>query len=497
MSDEKFRQKHFDELTSYYFKCLAETVQTQNSNMFETISRKYADIQVRSLLPIVKFKYASDLAKANPSPHFENILANISNYLKYPLIHQEDVYQATKNKLQSDDYDLITYTLVPLDAKNGHLGEYFHLKISVNFQNQEKKLNLFAKFLLVSTDEMREFLERGVGKKEDFFYCTLYQIYSDHGLENLLDFAPKCYLSKLSGFVILEDLGSLEYIGLKPNAILNYDGLKIILAKVAKYHACTFIVEEILSKKLGKIYRLGNDYAEYLEEVILVYEGPFKNITDRFLDSLYYIVNKFPDITNKISLSTEQLKAKIKEVWFSPFVTVKASDSIRNVVNHGDLYVSNMLFKFGQDQNVKDGILIDFQLLRYVPPAFEILFFIFVSSLKETRDKHLQSLLNWYYENLSGHLTTFNLDPDEIYSRKHFEDDIDNSKSAALAQAFNYGHSIQVDPDFREEVFHDQEKTKYYFEDNKEEFVDLAWEQGHYKIMLRGIIEDIIDLIKK
>ncbi|CAG9767605.1 unnamed protein product [Ceutorhynchus assimilis] len=491
LSDNKFRQKHFEHLVQYYFDCLKDDLENK-----KIVSKFFSETQVRILLPIVKFELLAI------ETNNKQLATNIDYYLKYPLLNQEDIYVVIKNYLGTTDYDLNDYQLIELKETNGHLGEYYHLRIKITHNRQPKEIELFAKFLIIKAEILRKVLENGPGKREDFFYNTLYPLYIEHGLQDILDFAPKCYLSRISWLIVLDDLTKTDFISFKPNVLLDFNGLSCLVEKLAKFHSTTLILEEILTKKSGKTFRLDDLYDEYFDDVLLSYNSnnPTCALYDKNLERLYYVAEKFPEIISSLKLSSEDLNKALKDIYWNLFCQLKPENcKLRSIVNHGDTYISNFLFKYdNNDKNIiKEAILIDFQLLRYMPPGYELLFALISSSSKTTRDKYLQRLIEEYYNNISKYLKHFNIDPEEVFPEKLFMENIKKAYPAALTQSFNYGLFIHIDPDFREEIMHDQYKLKYYLEDHKSAIIDKFWNDDHYRSVLKGFIEDFVELIRK
>ncbi|XP_066251229.1 uncharacterized protein [Euwallacea similis] len=484
LSDEKFRQKHFDQLISFYFNSLGKA-----TKHFEELSEAHAELQIRNLLPVVKFSVASTTKDSE-------ILNNIRNFLKYPQLHQEDIYEITKNKLSSDDFELLNFRLIPLNEKNGHLGEYFHLFVKTNFQNELQEFTVFTKILMATGQIFKEIIKTGVGKKEHFFYTTLLTLFKKVGMNDFLDFAPQCYLARYCG-VVLEDLGGLGYKGLKPNEILDLRGLKLVIEKLAKFHSAGMIAEELIKKETGKEFRFGEEYKEYLKESFLFYDGKLKKLFDGAIKALLHVAKKLPEVTESLGMSEAELEVTLADFYLSTFSKVKTSTKIRNVINHGDMYVGNMLFKMDQNGSPEKAILVDFQLLRYIPPCFELIFFIYVSSTKSTRTNHWTELLDYYYKNFADNLKQFNLDLNAILPRKDFEEEVNRIKSASIANAFFYGHVTYSDSDLREKILHGEDQAKYYMDDHRDEFVDIAWSNERYRGLLRALMEDIVEVIQK
>lgn len=486
LSDEEFRQQHFHQLVSHYFKQLKSQLE---------ITRNYQETLIDALLPVVKLKLAVELSKNDSAQReLQEISTNLENYFKYRIFNQEDIYEIVQNKLSTNIYDLLDYKLTPLSGTNGHLGEYFDLFIQVRHENEIKQFNLFAKVTMCINEAFREIIEKGAGKKEDFFYNVLCPLYRSYGLDDLVDFAPKCYLSKLTK-VVLDDLTKLGYKAICSNQVLDIDSIKKVVIKVAKFHACSFILEEFLSKEAGKTIRFDKDYPEYFEEIVFIKNGNFTKFLNSMLPGLMYCIEKEPSLTEGLNLTKNELYQKFEKLIDCIYTKVQPSQKLRNVINHGDLHVGNILLKHHDNGTIDDGLLVDFQVLRLVPPAFEIIVFITISGNKETK-LHIEEILDYYYKQLSGHMQRYNLNPDEIYSREHFDQDIKYARSASKIVAFMYAQLIYVNPDLRKEITHDAEKMKYYYEDNKYELMELLWKDSEFKEKNLDIVKHIIDVIR-
>lgn len=89
---------------------------------------------------------------------------------------------------------------------------------------------------------------------------------------------------------------------------------------------------------------------------------------------------------------------------------LKTSEVYQNVFCHRDLWYKNLMFKFARDPvTQKDdktqpihSMLIDFQLCRYLPPAVDVIQFIYLSTRRLNRDSnHILDYLKTYYSELT------------------------------------------------------------------------------------------------
>lgn len=488
-SDERFRQKHFAKLIRKYFDAFAYYLHQLNSEAY-SITREYIDITVRVLLPIVKFQIIIESSAS------EELISNALRFLKYPLINQEDVYEVIENKLKSTEYDFIDYEMTNMNVKSGHLGQYFNIDIQIINQGKPTHLTFFAKVIIPPTEFLKEIVEGGPSEKEDFFYITLMSLFREHGLEELLDFAPKCYLSRVKWMIVLDHLGNNGFVTLKLNQTLDIDGLKHVVAQLAKLAAVTLILEENLSREEGKHVRINEIYPKF-EETLCIYgeESPIKKMVDKNRDSLHYLIELLPEATAQLNLPLEEKIKKFDEVFMSVFPRILTSDVFRNAIAHGDMHLGNMLFNQQKDGSISESKLVDFQILRYIPPAFDMLVFIHMNSSREIRLKHYDDLVEGFYRDIAKYLVKFGHDPENAFPKDAFYESIKYVRPACLSMAFVYSYMMKVDPEIREDLFLDQEKFTYYYENNNRELIDLVWTGTCFQEGMTSILQDITDYI--
>lgn len=72
-----------------------------------------------------------------------------------------------------------------------------------------------------------------------------------------------------------------------------------------------------------------------------------------------------------------------------------------NTLTHGDLWSSNLLYKYYPDGNIDSAILLDYQLCKYGSPAQDLLFLITISAAKDIRIKKFDMFVRVYWERLT------------------------------------------------------------------------------------------------
>jgi len=88
---------------------------------------------------------------------------------------------------------------------------------------------------------------------------------------------------------------------------------------------------------------------------------------------------------------------------------------------HADLWGNNLLFRDTEDGGV-EGIVVDFQMTRYAPPAQDLFMLLHIVQDIAFRTAHEKELVNLYYSSLSEELTAEGLDIESLLSRKEFDE---------------------------------------------------------------------------
>lgn len=492
-TDEQFRKNHLNDLLEFYFNELEVNLESAESDY--VLNRALLNFQVKYLLVFVKFETLLEALQdqdAKNQKRVSELVKNLQNYFNSPKINQEDIYTVVKKKVGSANYALVSYELIPLDAKNGHLGEYFQLKIDITRNAESERLDLFAKLINVNHGLLKDLLERGPSKKEEFFYIILLPRMRELGLGELLDFAPNCYLSRIDDVLVLDDLTSAGFVGLTPNIKLDHSALKVATRQFAKLHACSMIMEEILSKQARKRVTMYDLYSEYLQEVLFLPDAPdMKRSFEGTIDNIVYIGSKFPEIAGKYP--SEKLRKMVQKGLDLALERVKPSEKVKNVICHGDVYVSNMLFHFGANHECEAVKLIDFQLLRYCPPTQDLMFFLYQNTVKSTLAQYKAELIEEYYKVLSKSLEKFKMNANELYSREEFEESLKLLKVQGIFHAFFYSPMQSLDPKLRESVFSD-EKAFEKLKENPFGLIDMGLELESYRETMKSLLSHVIEL---
>jgi len=94
---------------------------------------------------------------------------------------------------------------------------------------------------------------------------------------------------------------------------------------------------------------------------------------------------------------------------------------------HGDPWFNNMMFKYKDDKQLDGVVFIDFQIVGYVSPALDLVYFLAASTTGDLRRKYLPHILTMYHTIFINTVERFGISVDFSY-----EDFLEDFRKARL-----------------------------------------------------------------
>lgn len=390
--------------------------------------------------------------------------------------------------LKSQDFEIIDFNVKSLAGTvTGMMAEYYTLTINFTAKGKSETKLFFCKKLAMF-HKIQEIMGRAQGafEKEDFIYSFL--VKECRKIPHyVIDFAPECYLSLPHELFVLDDLSAENYKVAPVKHDLNH--LKMALKSIAKFHATSVVYEEKMSILKGRKYSLYDEFK------------------DVFADSLYrkdedylgrhWFLNCTNTISKLIEISplkdNEKLKENLKIYREKIYEIVAPSTHFNNVLCHGDLSIVNLLFKYDSESNIPmDCKLIDFQALRYTPPAHDVMTYIYLTADSQIRKKHLNELLEWYHLHFHHELDEHCMDKDNHVVLEMFRESCDYVLPMVILQALCYSTMIPIN--HYPQVKLDQGLYKnYVYGDRSPECIDIYKKGGEFK----DVFDELLNIFSK
>lgn len=297
----------------------------------------------------------------------------------------------------------------------GYLSEHHSLTIWYEEDKQIKSKVFFVKTVLNQQTFLSDFAKSmDVFRKENFIYSTFFAELQK--VEHYKEIVPKCYFSK-ENILVLEDLTLSGYNVGERLKFYNVSQCKAALKTLSYYHAYSIIFEEMKAKKYKQNFRLD---VEYSEELMDRFYG--ENCSVYTTEFLQAAIKTLCDVVMELPEDRKMNKEHFLKYLLENFEDTSKEESAlkkhRKVCTHGDLWATNIMFKYNGDEIV-DCKIIDFQILNYTYPAFDIELLFYGNTTTDFRQKHKNELLHYYYDSFLAVLAEQGIDGHKIIS---FED---------------------------------------------------------------------------
>uniref|UniRef100_A0A182JZK9 CHK kinase-like domain-containing protein n=1 Tax=Anopheles christyi TaxID=43041 RepID=A0A182JZK9_9DIPT len=187
--------------------------------------------------------------------------------------------------------------------------------------------------------------------------------------------------------IVLEDLTVTGYGMANKQEGLDQAHVEIVLNHLAQFHAASAVYCES-----------GQTLPAILTEAYTDRQMAAK--TDHLfapsLDSLFKYMRGWDfasDFVDDLETVSRQIYQLLVDTW-----TIDADGF--NVLNHGDAWLNNMLFQYGNGGAVEGMVLVDYQYPSWGSPVFDLIHFLFSSTRSDLKLAKQASFLRYYQERL-------------------------------------------------------------------------------------------------
>lgn len=191
-------------------------------------------------------------------------------------------------------------------------------------------------------------------------------------------------------YLILEDLAPLGYRMADRQAGLDLKHCTVAIQNIARFHASSVAVceKDPLHKEL---YRKGIFSDDNPAELATFFVEGAKALADQ--------VEQWPELGKTYA---DKIRGQSSYLYNVGIESMRRKDDEFNVINHGDFWVNNMLFRYNDDGEPIDHIFVDFQMAIYTTPAIDLHYFLNTSPSPHVYATSRQFLLDEYLRTLTA-----------------------------------------------------------------------------------------------
>lgn len=306
---------------------------------------------------------------------------------------------------------------------------------------------------------------------------------------SILDFKPWSapFITGIKKAMVFEDLNHLQYK--LRNKFKRFDEAHTLeaLKTLTRFHASSIIYEEKRTKELGRIYTLNQDFELYLDKG--GYENSDNNWFSQCRAGCLEAIKTFSKY-NKLQIGL--VESRWFDVWSAALALADPSSEYRNVICHRDLWNNNLMFHY-QGNKPDDCVLVDFQAVRYQPPAGDVMLLLYCNLDPKYREENMKKFLNFYIEELFGILVENGIDPNVISKEKFFES-AEKQRQWGLITCACLIPQFWINDDQITEIFTDTVQFDKNLSKDKASFIKNMMQSNlDYKEKVMEIFHEIVD----
>lgn len=296
-------------------------------------------------------------------------------------------------------------------AGNNHFSSIHRIKVEFNIVKKGKK-KTEVKYLLIKERNSDKFIRNVVegGKfveKEYLMYKEILPLM----MKTMKHFniCPKYYPSKFPNIFVLDDLNECGYVMCDRLKQLDFEHSAMFMKSIASFHAVSVAVHK---QNPIIIMSVGEEYLQTMEE------NHSSDFVSCWFTKFYKVVETWQGYERFGRMIRNQLNTfpeRLAEV-FTPRKNF-------NVLNHGDTWTNNILFKYNETGNIIDVKLIDYQVCRYASLGLDLQYFTWTSIQDEVRTQRIDELYSIYLQTLNSQLRS--LGCEERLTEEQLQNEID------------------------------------------------------------------------
>ncbi|KAG5678864.1 hypothetical protein PVAND_008495 [Polypedilum vanderplanki] len=355
----------------------------------------------------------------------------IEKFFNSDSLNEEFFIEIVENKLgiSQECFKIKLFLISAATGKNENYASLVYrakIKIQLNETNSLKVVDVIIKASLVNMPELKEF---GVFPRETFMYKEILSSFEKIWFEKSgekIQFSPQGlkFTTDPYEMIVLDDLKPNGYVMLDRKVGLTVEQGKMVLSKLAKFHAISALryqKEGVLGSCLARENAAMDVEIDFVKGFIRMFEELIKAL-ERFGDCEIYV---------------EKLKKFNHKSTFNEFINDDSEMKCGlKVLNHGDLWINNIMFKIDTNQNVNDVLLLDYQLGFWGSPMVDFTSFVLTSIHDDLKAKHFDEFVEYYHQELSKALEIIGYEKHIPTLAEIYEEMMEKNDLAAMVPSY-------------------------------------------------------------
>lgn len=260
-------------------------------------------------------------------------------------------------------------------------------RAEITYETNKKKLNknVIVKVMPSGEIQSKVMNKNKLYQREGLVYTQVIEKTKRllSSIDDFTNFSPRCLKTGVrpTNYLIFEDLKDAGYKMNDRKIGLNLESSLVVLKKIAKFHACSAILHE--NKKLDMdMFSTGSISSDPDRQDFLI----FYKLAAKSLEACVEKWEGFEKISRQLEGFNERIVQRGVETYLR-------DDNSFNVLNHNDLWTNNLMFKYSNDNELRDILLLDYQLSYWGSPGIDLNFFLFGSVDDDVREEHFHLMI--------------------------------------------------------------------------------------------------------
>ncbi|KAL7041206.1 hypothetical protein ACKWTF_000678 [Chironomus riparius] len=298
----------------------------------------------------------------------------------------------SKLTISREKFTFKSASLASASGKNGNfVSDIYRLSIKFDLPGtDEQAIDVIMK---VSFDIVSEIKQLSVFRREQLMYEDMIKSFEGIWTENGHDiiFAPKLYkVTEIPcEIIVLEDLKVDGYQMMSKKDGLDLEQTKLVLSKVAKFHAASAVRLVKDNKVINHCFNRVATHVKHLPD------SPIISSMQRLFNKLIQVAQTFSsDYSDKM---TQWPLDILMDSYFDVAHPMKCGFM---TLIHGDLWTNNILFQEDSDGKSIDVKIIDYQISFWGSPNADLIYLLFTSVMDDVKVKHFDEIIEFYYREL-------------------------------------------------------------------------------------------------